>query len=100
MPAGLLLHRNLVRARFDEDGRIRVRIGDHEMQIEGEPRDPPDRLDDRRPQRQVRNKVPVHDIDVQHGRAGPFHPFNFIGQMGKVGGEDRRNNLNHLEETT
>ena len=46
--------------------------------------------------REVWHKMAVHDVDVQHGRAAPFYALDLLGQMGKVRGQDRWNNLNHF----
>ena len=37
-------------------------------------------FDDGRADGQIRDKVPVHDIDVQHGSATSLHALDFVGQ--------------------
>ena len=51
------------------------------------------RFDNGRADRQVRNKMPVHHVHVQQVGSRGFHRGDFIGQVRKVGGKNRRGNV-------
>ena len=50
---------------------------------------------DRRSHGEIGNKVPVHDVDMDHADAGLLYNANFLTQASEIGGEDGRNNLEH-----
>ena len=50
------------------------------------------RGDDRRPDREVRDEVAVHDVDVEQVGLGG-HAVDLVAEPGEVGGEDRRRQL-------
>ena len=52
-----------------------------------------DRLDDQRPDRDRRDEVPVHHVDVDHLRAGVHHELDLLGELREVAGEERRRDL-------
>jgi hypothetical protein len=64
-------------------------IGDHQVDVERDPRDLAQALDHRRPQGQVGDEVSVHHVDVQPVRAGALGSRDLLAQAGEVAGEDR-----------
>src|ERR1035438_8692103 len=73
MLAGFLMHDHLVCARVDEDGCVLVRIGDHQVFVQRQPRDFANGGHHRRPDRQVGHEVAVHHVQMQHGGAAPLY---------------------------
>ncbi len=69
---------------------IPIRIGDHQMDVERHLRDPLDRPDDRRPDRDVRHEVTVHDVHVNEIRAAALDGGDRVAKRREVGGENRR----------
>ena len=68
------------------------RVGHHEMAVEVEIGCGPQRLDHRHAERQVRNEVTVHHIDMEKiDHIG--NSRNVVGEMRKVRGEDRGGDL-------
>ncbi len=63
---------------------------DHQMNIERKFRLLADKIDDRRAERNVVNEMAVHDVAMDPIRAGFLDPCDFVGQAGKVGGENGR----------
>jgi len=63
---------------------------DREVCVERQLRAPPDGLDGAWPERQVRDEVGVHDIEVDAIRAGCLDPTDGVAQVGQVGVEDAR----------
>ena len=58
------------------------------MHFQRQPRHSPQPLDDRRPHAEVRNKVAVHDIDVDSLGASFFNLENLLAQSSKIRGQD------------
>ena len=58
------------------------------MAIQWKPRHALDRLDNERPQRDVRHKIAVHDIDMQPVGAGGFNGLKLVFEPGEIGGND------------
>ena len=71
--AGFLMNRDQVGAGLDKGGRVAIRVGDHQVNVELHFGHLPQPVDQRRPHRHVGNKVPVHDVDVQHRHSAPLH---------------------------
>ena len=95
VPGGLVMHRNLVGARFDEDRRIGIGVRDHQVEIEGEAGDFTDGFYDRRPHREIGDEMAVHDVDVEHSGSAAFHLGDVLSEAGKVRREYGWDNLNH-----
>jgi hypothetical protein len=64
-------------------------VGDHEMTVQEQVGVPSDRGHHRRPDRQVRHEVSVHQVDVQPVGLGT-DGGDLLGQHRVVGGQDRR----------
>jgi hypothetical protein len=57
-----------------------------------------DRLDDQRTERDRRNEVAVHHVDVDHPRPGPHHLIDLAPEPGEVSRKDRRRQLAACEQ--
>ena len=66
---------------------------DHQVEVEREPGALLDGLDDGRSDRQVRDEVAVHDVDVDLVGAGGLHQRHGVAECGEVGGQDARGDL-------
>ena len=55
-----------------------------------------ERVDRERPHRDRRHEVAVHDVDVDHPRAGVEHLADLLAQAREVGGEDRGGDAGEL----
>src|SRR3569833_2870303 len=53
----------------------------------------------RRSHREIRHKMPVHDVDMDHFGAGLFNRTNFFAQPHEIRGENGGNDLNHSSLT-
>ncbi len=84
-----------VRPRLDERFEIRIRIGDHQVRLDREPRHRPQRAHDRRPHRNVGYEVSIHDVDVDAVGAGALRLHDLLAQPREIRGEDRRGELRH-----
>jgi hypothetical protein len=65
-----------------------VGVLDHEVAVDRDGRHPHQRLDDGQPEREVRDEVVVHDVDV--GPVGVGDRPQLALEVREVGGEDRR----------
>ena len=90
--AELDVHGAAVGAGVGEQRQEHLRVVDHQVAVEEQVRVRPQRLHDRRPDRQVRHVVAVHAVDVQQVGGG-CDPRHVVGEMGEVGSEDRGRNL-------
>ena len=93
-PADLDVDGATVRPGVPERLEVVTRVRHHQVAVEEHPRVLAQRRDDRRPDRQVRHEVAVHDVDVQPVR-GRRHLADRLGQAAEVRREDRRRHL-HL----
>jgi len=81
------------RTRFNEPLDVSLRLFDHQMTVERELRDGAARLHDHRPERDVRDEMTVHHVDVDPVRSGSFDRGDGVRQSGKVRGKDGRSEL-------
>ena len=65
-------------------------LADHQVGVERDLGPRPQRLDRLRAERQVRDEVGVHDVEVDAIRAGTGHAPNGVGEVAEVGVEDAR----------
>jgi len=84
MDTSFLMHRNPIDAGFGECGDEFVGLFDHQVTIEGDPRDLAKRGDHGRADRKVRNEMAVHDVDVNHGRAALDGAGNLLAEVGEI----------------
>ncbi|CRF28842.1 Uncharacterised protein [Mycobacterium tuberculosis] len=86
MNASLRMYRDQVRTCLGERRNVAVRLFNHQMHVERQPRLRPDGFHYRRADRNVRNKMPIHDIHMNPVRPSTFHIGNLLAEHRKVGG--------------
>ncbi len=84
------VERDVGRARLDELRDEFPRPGDHEMHVERQLGQRPDRLDDGGAESDVRHEMAVHDVDVEHVRAALLGAGQVGAQIAEIGGDDGR----------
>ena len=89
MTRRFIVDRNGVRAGLHECRHVALRVFDHEMDIQMQLGGFANRLDHRRADRQVRDEMPVHHVDVEEVGLGA-DPFDLGRQHRVVGRQDRR----------
>ena len=92
--ARFLVDRDRVAARVAESGHEGVGVFDHEVNVEGQARDRPDRLHDHGTKRKIRHEMAVHHVHVDHIGAGCLHRAYFLFQVEEVCRKDARCNGN------
>ena len=95
MRGGFVVNRDLVRAGFDEQRRVFVGVRNHQVNVQYALRDFADRFHNRRADRQVRDEVAIHDVDVQHGCASALHARDFFAKAREVGRKDGGKDVGH-----
>ena len=90
----LHVDREIVDPRLREGRHEMLRVGDHQMRIEGDLRQGPDRRDDGGPHREVRHEVPVHHVDVEQVGARVRGFLHLFAEPVEPRGQDRRRDLN------
>ena len=81
--------------RFD----VPVRVGDHQVNIQRDLRDPLQRSDHRWADRDVRHEVAVHDVDMDQISAAPLHGGDRRSEGGEIGRQDGRRDLHRYLRT-
>ncbi len=76
-----------------EGVEVAVGLGDHQVDLQGQARDGPQRLHDHGAHADVRHEVAVHDVHVDAVGAGGLGLADLLAQPGEVGGQDRRRQL-------
>ncbi len=76
-----------IRSRLLERLEVVIGIQCHQVAIEREIRDLPQRSDHRHPERHVGDEVAVHNIDMQQVDI-LFDPLDFVGEVSEVCGQD------------
>jgi hypothetical protein len=79
------------RARFGVCRSPPVRVGDHEVAVDGDRADPQQRLDHGQSEGEVGDEMVVHDVDVRP--VGIGHGIQLALQVGEIGGQDARRDL-------
>jgi hypothetical protein len=77
-------------ARIGECVDVAVGLLDHEMDVQRYGRHALQRADDGNPDGDIRDEVPVHDVNVNQVGASPFDSPHRVAKGGEVGGENRR----------
>src|SRR4051794_37873732 len=90
------MHEKRIRAGFDELGDESIRVRDHQVCLQWKSRHTPQRSNDRRPHRDVRYKMAVHDVDVDPVSSGPLRLAHLRAETGKVCCEDRWRSLSAI----
>ncbi len=88
MRTRLDMHDHAVGPGLGESFEVGVGRRDHEMHVEKLVGQRPDGLHDLRPDRQVRDEMPVHDIDVNPIGARGDDRAHFLSKPGEIGGKD------------
>jgi hypothetical protein len=95
MDAGFLVDGDPISAGFGKCGYELVRPFNHEMTIEWDFRDFAKRGYDRRPDRDIRDEVAIHRVQVEDS-CSPFdHGLRFCAEAGEVSRKDGRSELDH-----
>src|SRR5579883_117120 len=93
MPCGFLVDRNPVRTSIGKGRNELVRVFDHQVAIERQIRVLADRSHHWRANREIRDKMAVHHIQV-HGRGSALGcRLNLVRKTGEVGRQNRRSKL-------
>ena len=90
------MHGDDVGPGFGEIFDIGIDRRDHQMHVERFRTVRAQRLHDRGADRQVRDEMPVHDIDMDVIRPGGVNCAHLLAQFGEIGGKDRRRDTNGL----
>src|SRR6266436_733345 len=80
--------RDRVRSGVDKTGQVMIGMFDHEMDVERQSRELANSRDDSRSEGNVIDEMSVHDVAMNPIGPGLFNPAHFIGQSGKIGGEN------------
>src|ERR1017187_9785647 len=97
MAADLLLDGDQIGASLGEGGDEGVGVLDHQVAVERELGDRPQRLDHGRAEGDVGDEVAVHDVDVDDGAAATLGRGNLVGEVGEVRGEDGEAEVDHKD---
>ncbi len=68
---------------------VLIGVGDHQVHVQRNGGHAVHRLHDRRPHRQVRHEVPVHDVDVQQVGSATLDRRDLLAQRGEVRCQER-----------
>src|SRR5437870_5487589 len=77
-----------VRSGVDKTGQVMIGMLDHEMDVERQSRELANSRDDSRSEGNVIDEMSVHDVAMNPIDSGFLNPTDFIGQSGKIGGQD------------
>ena len=94
MRPGLGVNRQNVGAGFGKGIEIGVGRRNHQMDVDDQRRVRAQRLDHHRPDGNVGNEMPVHDIDMDVIGAGSGDRTDFRPQIGEIRRQDRRGDAN------
>ena len=86
---GLDVHRDHAGAGGDEVFDVAIGLLDHQVHVERPRGDALDRAHDRRADRDVRDEVAVHHVDVNEVGAAALGGRDVAAERGEVGGENR-----------
>ena len=78
-----------VNKRFDE----LVRVLNHEVSVKGQFGAAADLRHNRRPEGDVGDEMPIHDVEVDNIRPAPVNPGDLLAQTAEVGGKKGGGNL-------
>ena len=67
------------------DLEVAIGLGDHQVRLEREPGHPPERADDHRPDRDVRDEMSVHDVHVDAVGARCLDFGDLLAQAREIG---------------
>jgi hypothetical protein len=79
-------------AGLDERPRIAVRLLDHEVHLDGQAGDAPNRLHRINAQREIRDEMAVHHVDVEGIDLRRLQPLHLGLDLTEIGGEQAGGN--------
>ena len=88
------MNEKMIGTGLGKGGEMAFRLDDHQMHIERLSRAAAHRLHDQRPDRDIRHKAAVHDVDINPVGARRVDGANFVGKISEVRRQDRRRNDN------
>ena len=74
---------------------VKIRIANHEMDIQLQAGDFPDGFNDGNADGEVGHEMPIHNVHVQHGCSGAFYLGDFLAQMRKIRREKGWQDFDH-----
>ena len=86
------VERDMVGARLRERLDVLFRVDQHQVDVEGQGGVFAHGGDDRGAERDVRDEMAVHYVQMDHVRLGLFRGFQFVSEAGEIACEDRRRN--------
>ena len=84
------VERDQIRPGIRESLQIGVNWCNHQMHIEGDGRVAAERLDQPRPEGDIRDKMPIHNVQMQPIRTCCGDGAHFLTEFGEIGGQKRR----------
>jgi hypothetical protein len=88
MPGRLCVNRDVIGARLGESFEIGVAGLNHQMTVERLVRERPQRRDDRRPESDVGDEMPVHHVEMNPVRARRGDRAHFFAELGEIRRQD------------
>src|ERR1700745_3926065 len=95
MDTSFLMDRNPIDAGFRERGDESVGLFDHQVTIEGHPRDLAKRGDHGRADRKIRNEMAVHDVDVENSGSALDGGLRLFAEPCEVSRENGGSKFDH-----
>ena len=95
MDTGFLMDGNPIDAGFGKRGDEFVGSFDHQVTIEGHPRDLAKRGDHGRADRKIRNEMAVHDVDVENSGSALDGGLRIFAEPCEVSRENGRSEFDH-----
>ena len=80
MRPGLRMHGDAVAAGLGKGRQVEIGGRNHQMAVERLVGPAADRLDHRRPERDVGDEMPVHHVEVDPVGAGRRHPLDLLAE--------------------
>ena len=94
------VHHQGVGAGLRKSVDVAIGIDDHEVDVHGELRGGAHHLHDARPERQVRDELPIHHVHVNQVGARRFCRAHFVGQPPEVGAQNRGGNAHRVRHVS
>ena len=94
------VHRDHVGTSLHEVRDVAIGCLNHQVDVERFGGHALDGAHDDRADRDVGDKMAVHDVDVNEIGAAAFNQRDVMPERGEVGGENRRGDLNHYRLTS
>lgn len=95
MRASFLVNRDPIDSCFGEHRNKFVRMFDHQVTVERNPRYSPERGNNRRPNREIGDEVAIHYVNVENGRSTLDGSLSFFAEAREISRENRSGALDH-----